>query len=132
MTSTLLILVLLAGASSSADTLPGMPPVLDSKDIYSADRPGQLSSGVKDYPARVYVPNSLSNSVTVIDPATYKVIDQFRFGRLPQHVTPSYDLKTLCALNDKGNSLTRVNPATGKPRETIRVSDPYNKHYTPD
>src|SRR5260370_1139303 len=93
MSSTLLIRVLLAGASSSADTLPGMPPVLDSKDIYSADRPGQLSSVVKDYPARVYVPNSLSNSVTVIDPATYKVIDQFRVGRLPQHVTPSYDLK---------------------------------------
>src|SRR5260370_138035 len=132
MTSTLLILVLLAGASSSADTLPGMPPVLDSKDIYSADRPGHLSSVGKDYPESVYVLNSLSNSVTVIDPATYKVIDQFRVGRLPEHVTPSYDLKTLWVLNDKGNSLTRVNPATGKPSETIRVSDPYNMYYTPD
>ena len=80
----------------------------------------------------MYVPNSKSNSVTVIDPATFQVIDRFPVGRLPQHVTPSYDLKTLWVLNDKGNSLTRIDPATGKPKGTIRVSDPYNMYYTPD
>src|SRR5262249_26821060 len=91
-----------------------------------------LSSVVKDFPPRVYVPNSMSNSVSVIDPATFRVIDHFRVERLPQHVTPSYDLKTLWVLNDKGNSLTRIDPATGKPQETIRVTDPYNMYYTPD
>jgi len=35
-------------------------------------------------------------------------------------------------LNDKGNSLTRIDPATGKPESTIRISDPYNMYYTPD
>ena len=45
---------------------------------------------MKDYPSRVYVPNSGSNTVDVIDPATYKIIDHFRVGRQPQHVTPSY------------------------------------------
>jgi YVTN family beta-propeller protein len=78
------------------------------------------------------VPNSRSNSVTVIDQATYKVIDQFHVGALPQHVTPSYDLKTLWVLSDEGNSLTRVDPATGKPGGTVPVSDPYNMYYTPD
>src|SRR5260370_4687131 len=126
MTSTLLILVLLAGACWAADTLPGMPPVLDSKDIYSADRPGQLSSVVKDYPARVYVPNSLSNSVTLIDPAIYKVIDQFRVVRLPQHVTPSYDLKTLWSRIDNGNSMSRASQATADPCNTTRGIAPYN------
>jgi DNA-binding beta-propeller fold protein YncE len=68
----------------------------------------------------------------VIDPGTYRVVDEFRVGRQPQHVTPSYDLKNLWVLNDKGNSLTRIDPATGKRENTIRVGDPYNMYYTPD
>src|SRR5579863_7898942 len=115
-----------------AGLLPGMPPILRADDVYAADRPGQLSPVVRNDPARVYVPNSESNSVTVIDPATYQVIDQFRTGRQPQHVTPSYDLKTLWVLNDKGNSLLRIDPATGKPNGSVPVSDPYNMYYTPD
>lgn len=111
---------------------PGVPPILNRDDIYSADRSGNLSPVVRNYPQRIFVPNSRSNSVTVIDPATYKVIDQFRVGAHPQHVTPSYDLKTLWVLSDKGNSLTRIDPATGKQGETIPVSDPYNMYYTPD
>jgi YVTN family beta-propeller protein len=116
----------------NANALPGMPPILNADDIYAADRPGNLSLVVKNDPPRVYVPNSKSNSVTVIDAVTYQVIDSFRVGHLPQHVTPSYDLKTLWVLNDKGNSLTRVDPATGKPDGTIPVTDPYNMYYTPD
>ena len=109
-----------------------MPPPLDPHDIYAADRPGRLSPVVKNDPPRVYVPNTKSNSVTVIDPATYRVIDQFPSGRQPQHVTPSYDLKTLWVLDDKGNSLIRIDPMTGKPGETLHVTDPYNMYYTPD
>jgi YVTN family beta-propeller protein len=109
-----------------------MPPLLDERDIYAANRPGNLSTAVQGYPARVYVPNSRSNTVTVIDPATFQVIDRFAVGRQPQHVTPSYDMKTLWVLNDQGDSLTRIDPATGKPGATIRVSDPYNMYYTPD
>ena len=98
----LLAFLLLATATSRAADLaplPGMPPLMNPSDIYAADRPGDLSPAVKSYPPRIYVPNSESNSVTVIDPATYRVIDEFRVGRLPQHVTPSYDLRTLWVLN---------------------------------
>jgi YVTN family beta-propeller protein len=112
--------------------LPGMPAVLDPADIYAADRPGEVSAAVKGFPSRIYVPNTESNTVDVIDPATYKVVNHFRVGRLPQHVTPSYDLKTLWVLNDKSSSLTRIDPNTGAKRETIRVLDPYNMYYTPD
>ena len=87
---------------------------------------------MKDYPSRIYVPNSGSNTVNVIDPATYKIIGHFRVGRQPQHVTPSYDLKTLWVLNDLGDSVTKIDPATGKKGKTIRVEDPYNMYYTPD
>src|SRR5437763_1350276 len=45
-----------ASVSRTANPLPGMPPVLDPDDIYSADRPNALADVVKDFPARVYVP----------------------------------------------------------------------------
>ena len=115
-----------------AQSLPGMPPVLDPQDIYAADRPGDLSPTVKDYPSRIYVPNSGSNTVDVINPATYKIIGHFRVGKQPQHVTPSYDLKTLWVLCDLNDTGTQIDPATGKKGKTIYVEDPYNMYYTPD
>src|SRR5881409_1793152 len=129
--SVVLFLVTVA-AIAQGKLLPGMPAPLDPADIYAADRPGALSPVVKNFVQRVYVPNTESNTVTVIDPATYKVIETLQVGRLPQHVTPSYDLKTLWILNDKGNSLTEINPATGKKGKTVPVDDPYNLYYTPD
>ena len=112
--------------------LPGMPPLLDPHDVYAADRAGQLSAEVKDFRNLVYVPNSESNSVDVIDPTTFKTIERFPVGRQPQHVVPSYDLKTLYATNDLGNTLTPIDPATGKPGPTMPVEDPYNMYFTPD
>ena len=86
---------------------------------------------VRKFPSLVYVPNSGSNSVDVIDPKTYRIIRRFRVGRHPQHVTPSYDLKTLWVLSDLGDSLTRIDPANGRKGKTIKVKDPYNMYYTP-
>ena len=51
-----------------------MPPVLDPDDVWAADRPNQLSPAVAGMPTRVYVPNSVSDTVTVIDPATFRVL----------------------------------------------------------
>ncbi len=119
-------------SAPSAPALPGMPPALDPLDIYAADRPGELSAAVRGFPERVYVPNSKSDTIDVIDPKTFKVIDHFAVGKLPQHVTPSYDMKTLWVLNDVGNSLTKIDPATGKKGATVPVTDPYNMYYTPD
>lgn len=116
----------------SPSPLPGMPPVIDPSNIYSETATGKMSPAVQNFPARVYVPNSGSNAVDVIDPATFKVVGHFKVGRQPQHVTPSWDLKTLWVLNDLGDSLTRIDPQTGVKHETIRVMDPYNMYYTPD
>jgi YVTN family beta-propeller protein len=78
------------------------------------------------------VPNSRSNTVDVIDPHTYKVVEHFAVGGLPQHVVPAWNLKTLYVTNDLGNSLTAIDPTTGKPGRTIGVADPYNMYFTPD
>jgi YVTN family beta-propeller protein len=122
----------LVSATQDTTPLPGMPPVLDPHDIYSADRPNQLSSTVKNFPSRIYVPNSGSNSVDVIDPVTFKVIDHFAVGQQPQHIVPSYDMKTLWVLDDQGNTLTKIDPATGKKGEVVPVADPYNLYFTPN
>jgi DNA-binding beta-propeller fold protein YncE len=128
----LLLIILSAAATQSADLLPGMPPPLDGHDVYAANRPGNLSPVVRGMPDRVYVPNAVRNTVDVIDPHTFKIVDHFKVGRQPQHVTPSYDLKTLWVLNDLGDSITHVDPASGRKLETLKVKDPYNMYYTPD
>lgn len=107
-------------------------PLLNPHDVYAADRPGELSPVVRHFPSRVYVPNSESNTVSVINPRSYRVIRQFPVGALPQHVVPSYDLKTLWVNNDEGNSLTPIDPATGRPGRPVAVTDPYNLYFTPD
>src|ERR1039457_2791129 len=57
---------------AAENPLPGMPPVADPHDLYSADRPGMLSPVVRDFVSRIYVPNTESNTVDVIDPSTMK------------------------------------------------------------
>ncbi|WP_432144960.1 YncE family protein [Streptomyces sp. bgisy084] len=112
--------------------LPGMPPLLDEHDIYAADRPGRLAPQVKDFPSRIYVPNTGSDTVSVIDPKTYKVIETLPVGVQPQHVVPSWDLKTLWVNNNRGHDLTPIDPATGKAGDPVKVHDPYNLYFTPN
>jgi DNA-binding beta-propeller fold protein YncE len=112
---------------------PGrVPRLLDRRDVYAAGRPGLLSPVVRHHPARVYVPNSESDTVDVISQRSFKVIDHFAVGRLPQHVTPSWDLKTLWATNDEGNSLTPIEPRSGRHGRRVPVDDPYNLYFTAD
>ncbi len=120
----------------AVETIPGMPPVADPGNLYSETRPDKLSPAAAKALPRVYVPNLKSNDVYVIDPATLKVVDRFRVGINPQHIVPSYDLKTLWATNNAegrtDGSLTPIDPTTGKPGKSILVDDPYNMYFTPD
>jgi YVTN family beta-propeller protein len=109
-----------------------MPRLLNPADVYAADRPNRLSPTVRHDRPLVYVPNSLSNTVTVINPTTYRVIGTHPVGALPQHVTPSYDLKHLYVLNDQGNSVTVIDPHNGSFGRTVPVTDPYNMYFTPN
>jgi len=106
-----------------------------SNNLYSETQAGKLSPVVKDALPRVYVPNRRSNTVSVIDPATLAVVDTFKVGRNPQHVVPSWDLKTLWVANNAegrtDGSLTPIDPSTGKPGEAIAVDDPYNVYWSP-
>ena len=121
---------------ASVATVPGMPPVPDANNLYSETGAGRLSPNVAGALERVYVPNRSANTVSVIDPATLKVLTTFPVGINPQHVVPSYDLKTLWVANNAegrtDGSLTPVDPLTGKPGKQIAVDDPYNMYWSPD
>jgi len=152
----LLCLALLVGAVSSVAALaqtrpgpsgrgpvpvaiavtPGMPPVVDPSNLYSEAASGHMSAAVAGALERVYVPNVKSNDVYVIDPATLKVVDRFKVGVNPQHVVPSWDLRTLWVANNAegrtDGALTPIDPKTGKPGTAMPVNDPYNMYFTPD
>jgi YVTN family beta-propeller protein len=71
--------------------------------------------------------------VYVINPTSYRVIGYFPTGAVVQHVVPAWDLRTLYATNDIGNSLTPIDPNTGRRAgPNIPVADPYNMYFTPD
>ena len=113
--------------------LPGMPPVANPTNIYADAGANMLSPAVRGVPYRIYVPNSGGSTVTVINPATLRVIATYQTGLNPQHVVPGYGLGILYVTNDLGNSLTPINPRTGRRAgPNIAVDDPYNMYYTPD
>jgi YVTN family beta-propeller protein len=132
--------ILLAGGRSANGTVasitqlqPGVHRRIAAvQNVYAADQAGNLSAAVRDAKPYVYVPNSDSNTVDVIDQRTFKVVRHFGVGALPQHVVPAWDLKTLYVTNDEGNSLTALDPKTGQPTRTIPVDDPYNMYFTTD
>ncbi|MBV6432813.1 MAG: Hydrazine synthase subunit beta [Bryobacteraceae bacterium] len=119
-------------APRKLDLLPGMPPVVDPGNMYSETTADKMSPAVKGQKELIYVPNAGGNSVSVIDPAKMRVVDTFRVGKEPQHVVPSYDLKTLYATNDLSDTLSVIDPYTGKFVKTLKVDDPYNMYFTPD
>ncbi|MEO8927532.1 MAG: YncE family protein [Caulobacteraceae bacterium] len=105
-------------------------------NIYQGTVAGRLSPAVAGALGRVYVPNIGSNDVYVIDPATLKVVDRYPVGQNPQHVVPSWDLKTLWVTGSEAargqGSLTSIDPTTAKPTRILTVDDAYNMYFTPD
>lgn len=103
-------------------------------DVYAHDQVGMFSAATRGVPYRLYVPNHGDGTVSVIDPVAKKVIDNYPTGPGAQHVIPAWDLKTLYAANNEnGNSLTPIDPRTGKRAgPNLPVADPYNMYFTPD
>src|SRR5438105_2197520 len=60
--------------------LPGMPAVPNPQNIYADAGAGMISPTVHGQRSLIYVPNLNSNTVSVIDPRTYRVIDTFAVG----------------------------------------------------
>ena len=127
--------VLPAAVLAQAPAASAVPPA-DARNVYLGATPDTLSPALAGDLERIYVPNLRGNDVYVIDPAQMKVVDRFKVGRSPQHVVPSWDLRTLWVTNnaERGNdgSLTPIDPRSGKPGPAVAVDDPYNMYFTPD
>ncbi|WP_239020357.1 YncE family protein [Novacetimonas pomaceti] len=125
-----------AARAQQVQTIPGMPPVVDPRNIYTETTSDHIAPEVAQDPPRIYVPNLRSNNVYVIDPQTYKVVNRFRVGKSPQHVVPSWDLRTLWVTNNAegttNGTLTPIDPRTTLPGPEVAVDDPYNMYFTPD
>ncbi len=101
-------------------------------NVYQATQAGTLSPAVAGIPERVYVPNSASGTLDVIDPATYRVVAHYGVGAIPHHVAPAWDLTKLYIDNEGSGMLSVIDPRTGAPVGRIAVPDPYNLYFTPD
>jgi YVTN family beta-propeller protein len=123
-------------AAPAVATVPGMPAVTDAKNLYSDQAAGKVVPAIAGDLPRIYVPNLRGHDVHVIDPATMKVVDRFKVGHSPQHIVPSWDLKTLWVTNNAerrtDGSLTPIDPKTGKAGMPIDVDNPYNLYFSPD
>ncbi len=108
------------------------PNLNPSTNVYAYAASTQVQPALADVPPRVYVPNSKADTVDVIDPLTFRILDHFAVGRQPHHITPSWNLKTLYVNDTYGNALTPIDPRSAEPLAPIRVSDPYNLYFTPD
>jgi YVTN family beta-propeller protein len=109
--------------------------VMDARgvvNIYAATGANALAPAAARARPLVYVPNSMSGTVSVIDPTTYKVVRTFKTGEVPQHVVPSYDLTQLWVLNNKSGTATPIDPTTGIDGKPTWVDDPYNMYYSPN
>jgi YVTN family beta-propeller protein len=126
-----------SAADSRGDPTPSPPRSSPSPrtatNVYSHTRVGMFAPVTRRARYLIYVPDSQSNGVYVINPRTYRVIRHFYTGDIVQHVVPAWNLRTLYATNDVGNSLTPINPDTGtRAGPNIPVADPYNMYFTPD
>ena len=128
---------------AAADTQPArMLPAPDVQpvslpppdfNVYANTLSGVVPCPLCDLPPRVYVPNSNANTVDVIDPLTFKVIDHFAVGSIPHHITPAWDMSALYVDNEGSSKLTVIDIHTGKPNgQTINIPYPYNLYFTPD
>jgi YVTN family beta-propeller protein len=96
---------------------------------------------------RVYAADQTSNTVSVIDPASNKLLGVIRLGDpVPGALSPLYtgqllvhglgyspDAKTLAVVSIASNSVTLIDTATNKVKETIYVGrSPHEAFFTPD
>jgi YVTN family beta-propeller protein len=112
------------------DVIPGLP--VGGTNVYANDMATTVPCPLCNLPERVYVPNSDAGTVDVIDPNTFKVVDHYRVGSIPHHITPSWDLSQLYVEDEGSSTLTVIDIHTGKPVRTINIPYPYNLYFTPD
>ncbi|MGH8829665.1 MAG: YncE family protein, partial [Polaromonas sp.] len=81
----------------------------------------------------VFVLNSLDDSVSVINPATWTETERIATGKQPHHLYLTPDEKSVIVANALSDSLTFIDPKTAEVQRTVRgILDPYQLRFSPD
>ena len=81
----------------------------------------------------VFVLNSLDDSVSVIDPVTWRETKRIATGKQPHHLYLTPDEKSVIVANALSDSLTFIDPKTAEVQHTVRgIIDPYQLRFSPD
>ncbi|MDP9487181.1 MAG: hypothetical protein M3Q49_15595, partial [Actinomycetota bacterium] len=89
------------------------------ENVYDGAMSTEVREDLRGIPERVYVPNVIDGTVSVIDPKTFEIVDSYAVGELPYHVTPSWDMTELYVNNEASGTFTVIDPKTGRPKETV-------------
>jgi len=83
--------------------------------------------------APIFVLNSLSASVSVIDPVSWQEVKRIPTGKEPHHLYLAPDEKSLIIANALSDSLLFIDPRTAEVQRTVRgILDPYQLRFSPD
>jgi YVTN family beta-propeller protein len=127
-----------AASGHASPSPPVTPPSTPSPtptrlNVYAADtKPSGFAPAVAGDPERVYVPNTLDGTISIIDPDTFKVVRTIYVGGQPHHITPAWNLRRLYVDNPALDRLTVIDPRTTKVVGSVPVASPYNLYFTPD
>lgn len=83
--------------------------------------------------APIFVLNSLSGNVSVIDPVTWTETQRIPTGKEPHHIYMTPDEKSVIVANALSDSLTFIDPRTAVVQRTLTgILDPYQLRFSPD
>jgi YVTN family beta-propeller protein len=84
-------------------------------------------------PAPLFVLNSLSDSVSVINTADWTETLRIATGKQPHHLYLTPDEKSVIVANALSDTLTFIDPRTAEVQRVIRgIIDPYHLRFSPD
>jgi YVTN family beta-propeller protein len=122
-----------------AEGTPDRPNLIDASspasldwNVWSFTNTTKLPAAVADLPERVYVPNEADDTISVIDAASLKVIATLPTGRIPEHLTPDWDMSRLYVSNYASPFLSVVDPRKVATADPITAASPYNLYFSPD
>ncbi|MFG6448501.1 YncE family protein [Roseateles sp. BYS180W] len=81
----------------------------------------------------IFVLNSLSADVSVIDPVSLTETKRIATGKEPHHIYLTPDRKSMIVANAMGDSLTFIDPVSAQVQRTLNgIIDPYHLRFSPD
>ena len=109
------------------------PSQIAQNDAPPAPAVAAASASAAKASAPILVLNSLSASVSVVDPQRWVEVKRVPTGKEPHHLYLTPDEKSVIVANAVGNSLTFLDPRTGDVQRTVHsISDPYHLRFSPD